>query len=309
MDGAYLPQHVRRARARRPPARPGARPPGDAQAIPIQDDGRGRCGTCAGRTPFDLADREKRVSKMFTMAAILATAILAYTLMDVGQAFQPDSPVGSGFPADRSSPIPASCVRVAHAAGGTEVAPHPPFGHLHPARRGAGGRSLRSKGKAWRSVRRSPSPRKGRIARTRRRSTTLGSLTYVNSRVADLIERRSAGQLVDLAAHEGIGEGGVAADERLGEQVDGLPDEAVELLGAELLDHVGDGGLLGGLLVDLAGLLLAGRDLAELGFQLAAAGSRAGWPPGATGRSRPRSRRGYIRGRSGACPGSGGRRR
>ena len=38
--------------------------------------------------------------------------------------------------------------------------------------------------------------------------------------------------------------------------VDGLLDEAVELVGAELLDHVGDGGLLGGLLVDLAGLLL-----------------------------------------------------
>ena len=71
-----------------------------------------------------------------------------------------------------------------------------------------------------------------------------------------LIERRAAGQFVDLAAHEGIGEGGVAADERLGELVDGLLDEAVDLLGAELLDHVGDGGFLGGLLVDLAGLLL-----------------------------------------------------
>ena len=39
----------------------------------------------------------------------------------------------------------------------------------------------------------------------------------------------AAGQLVDLAADEGIGEGGVAADERLGELVDGLLDEAVEL--------------------------------------------------------------------------------
>src|SRR5579885_1260850 len=85
-------------------------------------------------------------------------------------------------------------------------------------------------------------------------------------------EGRAAGQLVDLAAYEGIGEGGVTADERLGEEVDGLPDEAVELLGAELLDHVGDGGFLGGPFVDLAGLLPAGGDLPEPGLQLAAAG-------------------------------------
>ena len=43
------------------------------------------------------------------------------------------------------------------------------------------------------------------------------------------------------------------------------------MLGAELLDHVGDGGLFGGLLVDFAGLLLTGGDLSELGFQLATA--------------------------------------
>ena len=52
-----------------------------------------------------------------------------------------------------------------------------------------------------------------------------------------LIEGLAAGQLVDLAAYEGIGEGGVAPDEGLGELVDGLLDEAVELVGAELLDQ------------------------------------------------------------------------
>ena len=52
-------------------------------------------------------------------------------------------------------------------------------------------------------------------------------------RCNELRHRLAAGQLVDLAPDEGVGEGRVAADDRLGERRDGLPDQVVELVGAE----------------------------------------------------------------------------
>src|SRR5262245_56390987 len=82
------------------------------------------------------------------------------------------------------------------------------------------------------------------------------------------VRRLSAGQLIDLAAHERVGQSRVASDDRLGEQADGLLDQLVEFLRAELLDHERDGGLLADVLIDLASLLLSRRYLSKSRFQL-----------------------------------------
>src|SRR5947207_3048200 len=81
--------------------------------------------------------------------------------------------------------------------------------------------------------------------------------------------RRAAGQLVDFAAYEGIGKRGVAPDDRLGEQAQGPRDQAIQVPRAELFDQVGDGGLLGGVFVELALLLLPRLDPPELSFDFA----------------------------------------
>ena len=153
MDGAYLPQHVRRARERRTLARPGPRPARHAQAIPIYRDvdHRGRLWLLGEIAPFDLVyTGEIAHLSSCTAAAILASAILCMAVEAIAALTRvewvkptKDQPVPGGF--------------------------HPPYN--------------------------------------------------LRSRPRTVPESRATGQLVDLAAHEGVGEGGVAPDERLGELV------------------------------------------------------------------------------------------
>ncbi len=79
MDGAYLPQHVRRARDGRTVARPGPRPARHAQAIPYTGCRSRSSSAARGNRPVRACANGRKCDLTSSGAAILAPAILSWS--------------------------------------------------------------------------------------------------------------------------------------------------------------------------------------------------------------------------------------